>query len=299
MTIEMIETFLQIYACGNLSGASDKINLTQSAVSHRLAELENELGFALFKRQKGHKTVVLTNRGAQFLPIAQSFSSLLLDIQHISKKKLDRIPLNVACPTLILNIAFAPFLTRYITENKHVHLNLFSKHSSEMFDLLQTRTIDVGYGVQQIISPDIETIPVYTRQMYLVSTSPGRFHDGFSPYHLEPQEEVFVNWNYAPTYREWRDRYWPGNEQFVTVDSGTLVHMFLDRPDRWAVIPSDIYVALRHTYDLYCYTLSDPPPPFVCYQYTFRYLPSSRVTVIRQFCEYMSSMLKSEFTDPK
>ncbi|PPS59264.1 hypothetical protein CRX72_18005 [Pantoea sp. BRM17] len=62
--------------CLNLTHAARELYLTQSAVSRKVATLENWLGFALFQRHA--RGLRLTERGAALLPeLQQSYQQLL------------------------------------------------------------------------------------------------------------------------------------------------------------------------------------------------------------------------------
>lgn len=60
MNLAEIETFLTIVNTKSITRTADLLFLSQPTVSHRLTSLENELGFPLVIRQKGHKQVELT-----------------------------------------------------------------------------------------------------------------------------------------------------------------------------------------------------------------------------------------------
>ena len=60
MNLAEIETFLTIVNTKSITKTADLLFLSQPTVSHRLTSLENELGFSLVIRNKGHKQVELT-----------------------------------------------------------------------------------------------------------------------------------------------------------------------------------------------------------------------------------------------
>ena len=49
-SIELLQTFIAVFQCRNFSTAAEKLHLTQSAVSHRIKRLEDELDVVLFDR---------------------------------------------------------------------------------------------------------------------------------------------------------------------------------------------------------------------------------------------------------
>ncbi|WP_417206331.1 LysR family transcriptional regulator [Antarctobacter sp.] len=70
MDIALIRTFLEVAANGSFAGASDRLFVTQSAVSLRIARLEASLGRALFTRSKAGAE--LTDAGRHFESYALS-----------------------------------------------------------------------------------------------------------------------------------------------------------------------------------------------------------------------------------
>ena len=76
MNLAEIETFLTIVNTKSITRTADLLFLSQPTVSHRLTSLENELGFPLVIRQKGHKQVELTAKGTDFIILAERWMSL-------------------------------------------------------------------------------------------------------------------------------------------------------------------------------------------------------------------------------
>ncbi|MCF6370820.1 LysR family transcriptional regulator [Rhizobium halophilum] len=64
-----LETFLWVVALGSFKGAAQKLNTTQPAISHRIAQLENDIGFKLLTREA--RNITPTARGRQVLGYAE------------------------------------------------------------------------------------------------------------------------------------------------------------------------------------------------------------------------------------
>lgn len=64
-----LETFVWVVALGSFRGAAQKLNTTQPAISHRIAQLEDELGFKLLTREA--RNITPTARGRQVLGYAE------------------------------------------------------------------------------------------------------------------------------------------------------------------------------------------------------------------------------------
>jgi DNA-binding transcriptional LysR family regulator len=50
--LDLLSTFVEIYRCGSISAAAERLGLTQPAVSGQLARLEDQLGEQLFVRSR-------------------------------------------------------------------------------------------------------------------------------------------------------------------------------------------------------------------------------------------------------
>lgn len=72
--IREIQTFLSICEHGTFANAAEQLNLTQSAVSAQIKNLEKQLGFALFNRNR--RGAVLSPAGERALPIAKQIIEL-------------------------------------------------------------------------------------------------------------------------------------------------------------------------------------------------------------------------------
>ena len=65
MNYSDIETYLELVRTRNITKASEHLYVSQSTVSNRLKNLENELGFALVIRGKGRQAIELTQKGEE------------------------------------------------------------------------------------------------------------------------------------------------------------------------------------------------------------------------------------------
>ncbi len=74
MDIELARTFLEIVSTGSFIRASERLNVSQTTVSARVRNLEQQLGRQLFVRHKGGAS--LTPAGEQFLRHAPMFVQL-------------------------------------------------------------------------------------------------------------------------------------------------------------------------------------------------------------------------------
>lgn len=77
-----LATFVQVAKYESVTKASEKLHLTQQAVSYQVKKLEEELGVFLFKR--AHRKIYLTQEGRALLKTAEKhLSALERDVFHV------------------------------------------------------------------------------------------------------------------------------------------------------------------------------------------------------------------------
>src|SRR5215472_7860820 len=107
-----LEAFLCIAERGSFLRAAAHLNLSQTAVSHRLKKLEEALGVKLFARTT--REVTLTRAGTDLLPKAQkALADLDASFEELRRDGAERnARINVAClPAFAVNY-LPPLLKR-------------------------------------------------------------------------------------------------------------------------------------------------------------------------------------------
>ena len=87
MDTELLKTFLEVSRTRHFGRAAEALYLTQSAVSFRIRQLENQLGVNLFTRHRNN--IRLTTAGERLLPYAENLMSTWLaakkEVSHTSQ----------------------------------------------------------------------------------------------------------------------------------------------------------------------------------------------------------------------
>ena len=79
MNERQLQSFLAIVQHGSFAAASDRLCVTQSAISARIKELEDDLGVELFDRTQ--KKVQLTTKGRELIEYAEQVNVLFNEIK--------------------------------------------------------------------------------------------------------------------------------------------------------------------------------------------------------------------------
>ena len=84
VTLRQLEYALAVADTGTMSGAAERLNLSQSAVSLAVADVEKALGIQLFLRRKA-KGVSLTDVGRDILPEIRSLLAQADDLHSMAQ----------------------------------------------------------------------------------------------------------------------------------------------------------------------------------------------------------------------
>ena len=80
MSLYSYKVFLEVVDSGSFVKASEKLNLSPSAVSHAVKSLENDFGFSLFNRNRSGATI--TSSGQRVLPYIRNLIKLQNNIEQ-------------------------------------------------------------------------------------------------------------------------------------------------------------------------------------------------------------------------
>ncbi len=289
MTYEQIETFLTAVTYGSISAAAKYLYVSQSTISSRIQQLEGELGVQLLIRQKGHRSIELTNYGHTFIPIASQWASLWKDTQNI--KNMDNIQtLTVASVDAVNNYTFVSFFSKYFRESPGIRLNIRTHHSNEIYSLVENRVADMGFVFSRINYPDVISNPIYRELMYLICDKDSSYHDDISNSELKVENEIFLNWGLD--YQSWHDSHFgPAVHPVLTVNTGSMLQRYISG-DLWGVAPmSVIRGAMRSNPNLTFYKLKTPPPPRICYAIRNRYPNVNHRDAIEEFSKKLEDFI--------
>jgi DNA-binding transcriptional LysR family regulator len=169
MELWQLRTFIEIADTLNFTKASEKLHLTQSAVSHQIKALEKELGIQLFIRTK--RGVVLTEGGKTALAYAKRIVEEAEDMkQVVAGRERDLVgTVRVAAATQALVYLFAPVFEDFMDSNGSVELLFRTTTSTEqtVANILEG-VIDVGFASLAVYSPVLHVTQLFEDELVLV-----------------------------------------------------------------------------------------------------------------------------------
>ncbi len=282
MTDLELEAFLSVIQNGSLSKAAIELYVTQPALSRRIKNLENELGYELFKRGKGKKEVELTSQGELFLPLARKYLSLLKEAKQI-KNNDQRETFLLASIGSVSTYLLPSILQTFLKQNDYIKLCFHIYHSFEVYKYVEEQQIDLAIVSHQMYYKNIQTIPLFSEEMVLVSKK--KYTHPVHPSELDVSHEIRIPW--SPEYDIWHDYWFQSSTDYsVNLDEMSLLEYFLSLENTWAIVPISI---AKKLHSIHINHLIDGPENRVIY-YIKRL--NSQNKIIDLFVEHLQNQLK-------
>ena len=293
MNVDNMRTFLQVAYCHSITQAANNLFVSQPTVSMRIQQLESELRTNLIIRKKGMRNVELTPEGTAFISIAERWLSLETETAQFRDHRIN-LPLTIACPDS-LNVYVLNRFFRSLSESfPTLRLSIHTHQSPEIFSLVSSRKVDVGFVFLLSHYPNIICSPIYSEAMVLLCSSNGTWPNRpIRPEELDPASELFLPW--SQDVHLWHDKLWnPQIMPFVTVDMASLIAMYMDRPNSWAICPISVANSFIHNkYPVKIHPITTPIPDRVCYMLTNRPSHETEQPTIKMFRQELIRFLSS------
>ncbi|MCD6062016.1 MAG: LysR family transcriptional regulator, partial [Moraxellaceae bacterium] len=144
ITLKQLEVFIAVAQAGNVTRASESLNITQSATSMALADFESQLGRKLFDRIG--KRLQLNDSGRLLLPKALDAVARVADIEHMAASDQAMIgPLRIGASLTIGNYMMPGLIGSFM--------------KACIVEALEQFHIDLGFIEGFCHEPAIEVLP--------------------------------------------------------------------------------------------------------------------------------------------
>lgn len=143
MTLRQMEIFLNVVASGHLTNVAKDMNLSQSAISMSIKELENILGRPVFDRI--NKKLVLNEVGRAFYKEIDPIYRKLADIEFEFKNSENKGLIRVGASTTIVDYLMPSIICSYMSAYPEVKITLKEGNTKEIAQMIEEGSIDVGF----------------------------------------------------------------------------------------------------------------------------------------------------------
>ncbi len=149
ISLKQLRLFITTAQCGQITLASEVLEISQSTLTRALARLEDELGVSLFTRTT--RRMRLTPEGFRFLPVAQRLVVALedgLSVLHSPASELvGRI--NLTMGSTIGCTLMPPILKMFMKKHPGVRVSVVESYGLETTKLVRSGEVDLGIGTPQ------------------------------------------------------------------------------------------------------------------------------------------------------
>ncbi|KTT14703.1 LysR family transcriptional regulator [Pseudacidovorax intermedius] len=154
LSLRQMRAFAAVARAGSFTAAARQVNLTQSAVSMLVQQLEETLGLQLFDRGQ---RVTLTEAGRQLLPLARR---ILDDLQQMVEgasdlRSLRTGLLRVVAPQMLACTWVAAVLGTFEAAHPEVGLRMADATADEVVGIVRRGEAELGVGPERPTGEDV------------------------------------------------------------------------------------------------------------------------------------------------
>lgn len=145
ITFRQLEIFIAVAETQQVTRASKKLKLTQSAVSMALGELESQLGGPLFDRHG--RSLLLNDRGRYLLPLAKAILHQVANIETILTEQQGAVAgvLEIVASSTIGNYVLPYLIGAFMRMHPEAHINMLVVNTMTAEKLVATGQADLGF----------------------------------------------------------------------------------------------------------------------------------------------------------
>lgn len=156
MNIRYLEIMEAIVETGSFTGAAKKLFITQSAVSHAVAELEAKAGTALFERRP--KGVAVTPCGSSLLEESRGILIANRNLDRRISHLEENTPIHVVSSITIASFVLPQILNQFRAVYPEQQIFVRVASAKAVLDILQRGDADVAFWEGAAPKGDFETI---------------------------------------------------------------------------------------------------------------------------------------------
>lgn len=141
MDTELLKTFLEVSRTRHFGRAAEALYLTQSAVSFRIRQLENQLGVNLFTRHRNN--IRLTMAGERLLPYAENMINIWITAKKEVSHAEQHHELSVGASASLWEAYLTPWLQTLYKNRQSLYLETRIAQRNSLVQQLHERQLDL------------------------------------------------------------------------------------------------------------------------------------------------------------
>ncbi|MDO5121473.1 MAG: LysR family transcriptional regulator [Erysipelotrichaceae bacterium] len=280
MNKDNLHVFLTIVRYGSISSAAKRLFTSQSNLSAKLQNLEEEVGHPLIIRGRGRKTIELTAHGDKLLDIARRMESLDSELDEL-KKDSGRQTLSIGLIEALCTVTLLPFLKEFMLKHPEICLTLHTYHSREVCSMAENRMIDLGLAGRSSVSGAVRSEYLLFEPMTVLVHRDSDYQDGVSLSDLPAEGEIYVRWSSA--FENWHNEIWQPGQFQIQVSTSSMVGDYICSTGNWAIVGKSTALRMTERYPLRMISCREELPVRAFYIMENRYPRPSRMSAMDLF----------------
>jgi len=168
MNQRFVEAFYWVATLKSMTRAAEKLFMTQSAISSRVAALEEELGVLLIDR-RDRQQFALTNAGMRFLDYAERLMTLHRQMRvELGTEDASVQLLRVGAIESVLHTWLIPLLNHLRSAHPKLQLELTVEITPVLVEAVRRGNLDLVFAAQSASAPGIRTRVLPIMEMVFV-----------------------------------------------------------------------------------------------------------------------------------
>ena len=163
MNLILLDTFRTVIREGSALRAAEKLGCTQSNVTARIRQLEDELGAAVFQRHG--KRLALNAAGRRLLPFCDQLLELMSKAKEAVLSAEESEPLRIGAMESTAASRLPGILAGLKREIPKLHVSVRIGAEPELLSLLSEGELDVALTARSMIKKDFRYLPVFDEEL--------------------------------------------------------------------------------------------------------------------------------------
>lgn len=177
----LFKIFIEVANNGSITKASEKLYISQPAITKSIKQLELELGGNLFERK--NRGVELTTEGKyiydKVLPLINDLDNVYSYFDDV--KKLKTGVLRIGTTTSNITLLISNTLNSFILKYPNVEIKITRAKESSIFNQLRNNELDLAFMDSNMIKPDVNEVAKFNVNYSVVGNK-----DYFNKYNTTP-----------------------------------------------------------------------------------------------------------------
>lgn len=161
LTLRQVRAFEAAAETGSFTTAAERLNLTQSAVSMLIRQMEDALGLPLFARTG--RGVALTEFGAEARPGLRRAMTELADVADAARglSDLRRGTLRLALSQILAAAWLPSALHGYRIAHPDIRVEIADTVTDLVATAVATNDAEIGIGPERTVPPEVDAVPIW------------------------------------------------------------------------------------------------------------------------------------------